>query len=357
MLCEQAGGGSKVHGLMPITGAALSSDPRLAQVVREVGESRGIDYLDDQAVSELLDAHRRGLHRIRTGWLAWVGGTAFALGAVAAATLAVGVRGPLRPADVLIGYLVCAALCGSGLILLTRVHRRAQRRLAHPRLQGYRLVLAAAKAHGVPVVHVPGWLVGANGTSGSESIPLPSFPAVSGESAPTVSGGPAPAVSGGPAPAVSGPGLRSAAPAGEAGPLPDPARPSALSGARTEVPSVIGVPPGIGVPPEPAAVGEYVRLAGRGDWHLEVGALLVIIGGLLVAAYWGDGPAGVGGVALLVLGALVWAAGFRLARRRKALTPSVHDYLRQIRAAQASGAVVPELSEPLRELMGGDDTR
>jgi hypothetical protein len=48
---------------------------------------------------------------------------------------------------------------------------------------------------------------------------------------------------------------------------------------------------------------------------------------------------------------MTWVAGLRLDHRKEMLQRSARDYLRQVQAAQSVGAVIPELSEALRELM------
>lgn len=102
--------------LLPITANALSSAPGLLEAVRTIGAERGFDYLDDQSVRQLLEDQRRTVHRARTGWRSWVGGTAFVVGCAAGAfLLASGLNGPLRawPAPALAA--ICAVLCGWGL--------------------------------------------------------------------------------------------------------------------------------------------------------------------------------------------------------------------------------------------------
>jgi hypothetical protein len=57
-----------------------------------------------------------------------------------------------------------------------RVHVQGRRKLRHPFLEGYRHVLAAALAHSAPVTFVPGWLTGRGGGE-VQMIPLPSYTA------------------------------------------------------------------------------------------------------------------------------------------------------------------------------------
>ncbi|WP_157868682.1 hypothetical protein [Streptomyces caatingaensis] len=182
-----------------MSGAALAADPRLAAAVGDIGRRSGVDYFDDEAVRAVL-----GAHRVRHGaatWLclaAFVGGLGLLVPAAAAGRLL-----PLAGAAVLLPVSIPV------LILSAAV---TQQRWRHPQLVAYRQVLTAAAAHGVDVVHVPGWL---------------------------------------PRPAAA------AWPPSPADYRPRPATP-------------------VPVPPEPDAVAEYERLAEKGGRHDEAGWILVL---------------------------------------------------------------------------------
>jgi hypothetical protein len=183
---------------------------------------------------------------------------------------------------------------------LTRVHVRWKRELTHPALAGYREVLGVARAHGVPLTHVPAWLEGRSSSGGGKgAAPIPSYPPVERT-----------------APAVA------------------PAAP-------------------VAVPPKPDSVAAYERMADAGGWHDEAGCLLVFAGaGGAMWAASSDAPVGYGALALVPVAILVWVAGRRQGSEKERLRAEAEAYVRAVAAAQAAGARVPELSPVLRKLLG-----
>ncbi|WP_223776118.1 hypothetical protein [Streptomyces sp. 135] len=161
--------------LLPLSRATLASDPRLLAAVREIGVRRGFDYTDDAATTALLEERRKAVHRAGTSAPGWIG----------ALLIVAGVLWPLfspmvpamsgRPPALLFGPAVPLLALGSWLWVLVR--RRWKRQLLHPLLAGYREVIGCARAHGVPVTHIPDWLVGRTQSgSGKGAAPIPSYP-------------------------------------------------------------------------------------------------------------------------------------------------------------------------------------
>ena len=134
--------------LLPITRAALTSDPRLAEAARRIAATHGVNYLDDATVAEMLERHEPRVRRTGVGW--GVSGILVLIAAVS--WLALG------EAESRFAGAVLAAGLGIAALVVAVVSNR--RRLRHPELEGYRQVLAAAKAYDVPVPYVPGWLTG-----------------------------------------------------------------------------------------------------------------------------------------------------------------------------------------------------
>ncbi|MFF7951723.1 hypothetical protein [Streptomyces griseorubiginosus] len=281
--------------LLPIGARALSADPRLAHAVRDFGRTYGYDYLDDETVGRTLAEHRVALRRLGRGWLVWAGSLATAVGIAWLVGAAAG-----KPDDMAVAVAPPAALLVLALAAFVRVNLQGRRKLRHPFLEGYRHVLAAARAHGAPVSFVPAWLTGRGGAA-LDLAPLPTYTAPS-----------------------AGPpkGVR--------------ATPAAL-------------------PPKPAEVEEYERIAEHGGWHDETGWILVVAGAVGVGyAVVKDLPAAYASVLLVALGIWIWLAGHRLGRRRRELSREALRYLDELTRAQAAGAPVHELSPPLRKLL---DTR
>ncbi|MBA2944941.1 hypothetical protein [Streptomyces himalayensis] len=284
--------------LLPVGAHALSADPRLVGAVREFGRTYGYDYFDDEAVRRTLAEHEASLRRTSRGELAWA----------ASLTSAVGLSwlvwaASSRPENIALGFVPPAVLLVLAVAAFVRLHRKGKQKLNHPFLKGYRHVLAAALAHGVPVTFVPGWLTGRGG-GGVEAAPLPTYTAPPGRTAPR--------------------------------------QPWSADGAGTAPP----------LPAKPAAVAEYERIADRGGWHDEAGGALILAGAIGVFyAVVKDMPVAYAAALLVVLGIWTWVAGHRLGKRQMALSAEARRYVDQLTEAQAAGAAVPELSPQLRKLL------
>ncbi|WP_406179345.1 hypothetical protein [Streptomyces canus] len=281
--------------LLPVGAHALSADPRLADAVRRIGSTYGYDYFDDGAVRKTLSEHEAALRRLGRGGLVWAGSLATAVGIVWLVWAAAG-----RPDNMVVAAAPPAALLVLALAAFVQVNLQGRRKLRHPFLEGYRHVLAAARAHGAPVTFVPAWLTGRGGAA-LDVAPLPSY----------------------------------AAPAG-----------APATGVRATP---------VAPPPKPAEVEEYERIADHGGWHDEAGWILVVAGAVGVGyAVVKDLPAAYASVLLIALGIWTWLAGHRLGRRQRELSGEALRYLDELTSAQAAGAPVDELSPPLRKLL---DTR
>jgi hypothetical protein len=278
--------------LLPIGAHALSADPRLADAVRQAGNTYGYDYFDDGAVRKTLAEHEAALRRLGRGGLVWAGSLGTAVGIVWLVWAAAG-----KPDDMAVAAAPPAALLVLALAAFVQVNLQGRRKLRHPFLEGYRHVLAAALAHGAPVTYVPAWLTGRGGAA-LDVAPLPSYT--------TPAGGPS-----------TGAGATRVAP-----------------------------------PPKPAEVEEYERIADHGGWHDEAGWILVVAGAVGVGyAVVKDLPAAYASVLLIALGIWTWLAGHRLGRRQRELSGEALRYLDALTSAQAAGAPVHELSPPLRKLL------
>ncbi|MFF3711874.1 hypothetical protein [Streptomyces phaeochromogenes] len=315
-------------GLLPVSGAALSADARLLSSIRDVGARRGVDvdYTDDAATAEMLARHRRALSAAEHGPLMWLGSLALVaaivwpfLGHTVPAfegrpELAFGPAGPL---------LVVAVTS------LVVVRRRWKRELLHPRLTGYREVLGLARAHGVPVTHVPGWLVGRSMSGDRETVPIPAYAEVE------------------PLPAGSGSGSGPAS--GEETEATEEAAKGAAKGVTEGVASA--APPA--VPSKPASVESYEAMADEGGWHDEAGCLLLFvgIGGVAWAVTEGNALGHLAAVLAVPLAITTWLAGARQGRERQRLREAAVAYVQALSAAQSAGASVPELSPVLRKLL------
>ncbi|MGW4572815.1 hypothetical protein [Streptomyces tendae] len=310
--------------LLPVNAAALSADPRAAEAIRAVGARHGIDYADDVAVTAMLAQRRQALQATQRGPLTWLGGSALILGVVWP------FLGPMVPA--LAGDPILAAAPAGPLLIvaiaaLTLVRVRWKRELLHPMLVGYRETLGIARAHGIPVTHIPAWLEGRSSTGGGKgTAPVPTYPPVR----PTA---PRPT----PAPATPD---RDGGAADGGGPAPHTtAEPSAPA-------------PVVPVPPKPSKVENYERMADVGGWHNETGCLLIVAG--VIGSGWAytDGsPIGYGTALLIPLAVWVWLAGSRQGDEKHELREEALKYVKELQAAQAAGAHVPELSPQLRALL------
>ncbi|MER5194591.1 hypothetical protein ACWD3J_32615 [Streptomyces sp. NPDC002755] len=323
--------------LLPVSRATLESDARVLAAVRAIGERHGVDYTDDAAVSELLAERRRALEATRHGPLVWVGGLTLVAGVLwpfmAQLVPALAERLPLSYAPA--GPLLVVAV-GT----LSAVHLRWKRALVHGTLAGYREVVGVARAHGLPVTHVPAWLEGrSSGGTGKGAAPVPAYRAVPEEDGGT------------PPPGPTAPSADWAAP-DPSSVLPGAAPPSPTRSAPSDLP-----PSPVPIPPKSAAVLSYEQVADEGGWHDEGGCLL-LFGGVLGAA-WGvsqDMPVAVVGALFLVpLAVRVWVLGSRQGKEKARLRQEALAYVRTIAAAQASGARAPELSPVLRRLLDEEE--
>ncbi|MEU5892822.1 hypothetical protein ABZ835_39180 [Streptomyces sp. NPDC047461] len=286
--------------LLPIGGAALASDPRVAEAVRAIGARTGVDYTDDRQVTALLAERRRAATAAQHRPLAWAGGIAL-LACVVWPFVAVSAPSLGPKAALAAGPLLILAVAA-----LTRVRANWKRELLHPALAGYREVLGVARAHGMPAAHVPAWLEGkAEGGSGKGATPIPSYPV--------------------------------------------PAYPERAAPASAFAPQGAT---GAAVPPKPAAVTEYERLASSGGWHDETGWLLLFAGGGGTAWAWSQTePIGYAALVLIPVAIGIWLAGSHHGSEETRLRAEAVQYVRTVIAAQAAGARVPELSPALRKLL------
>jgi hypothetical protein len=321
-----------VTGLLPVSGAALSADARLLSAIRDVGARRGVDfdYTDDAATAELLARHRRTLSAAEHGPLMWLGSLALVAAVVwpflghtvpafeGRPELAFGPAGPL--------FVVAVAS-------LVVVRRRWKRELLHPRLAGYREVLGLARAHGVPVTHVPGWLVGRSLSGDRETVPVPAYAEVTYAEV---------------EPLPAGPTLPAEPTSGEATDKPMETEEAARKATEGAAPTA---PPAI--PSKPAPVASYEAMADEGGWHDEAGCLLLFVGvGGVAWAFSEENPLGYLAAVLAVpLAITTWLAGARQGRERQRLREAAVEYVRALSAAQSAGAAVPELSPALRKLL------
>ncbi|AOW88482.1 MULTISPECIES: hypothetical protein [Streptomyces] len=321
--------GAATVDLLPVSGAALSADPRALAAVRTVGTRHGVDYSDDTAVTALLAERRRAVEATQRGPLVWLGGS----------TLTVGViwpfLAPILPAfagkPVLV-YAPAGPLLVVAVAALALVRVRWKRELTHPALVGYRETLGIARAHGIRLTHVPAWLEGRSPTGGGKgATPVPAHPPVPPATAQAAASSSSPDHEG---------------TADEGGPAPQAAPQIRASPAASAL---------VLVPPKPPAVTEYEHLADVGGWHDETGWLLVFAGLIGTAwAYSTGSPVGYAALLLVPVAILVWLAGSRQGHEKNQLREEALKYVKSLEAAQAAGAHVPELSPQLRELVDGD---
>ncbi|MFE5599909.1 hypothetical protein ACFQ8O_12055 [Streptomyces coelicoflavus] len=310
-----------------MNGAALSADPRAAEAIRAIGTRHGVDYTDDAAVTAMLAERRQALQATQRGPLVWLGGLTLTVGIVWAFI------GPVLPAfadDPVLAAAPAGPLLVVAVAALARVRVRWKSELLHPVLVGYRETLGVARAHGVPVTHVPAWLEGRSSTGGGKgAAPVPTYPPVQ------------------PATAQAAPGQA----------IPD--RDSDASEGESPAPEVTPEPPApapvVSVPPKPSKVEDYERMADVGGWHDETGCLLIFAGAIGTAWAYTDGsPVGYATVFLVPVAVFIWLAGSRQGREKNALREEALKYIKALEEAQAAGAHVPELSPQLRALVDKD---
>ncbi|MER5780935.1 hypothetical protein ABT104_04285 [Streptomyces mobaraensis] len=97
---------------------------------------------------------------------------------------------------------------------------------------------------------------------------------------------------------------------------------------------------------------EYERIAEKGGWHDEAGLLCVLasVAGAIFAAA-SHKPAAWALLLLAPLGVFIWIRGRRFGERQRRLEAVAQEYVRQLMAAQAQGARIPELSRHLSRLL------
>ncbi|MEU1120752.1 MULTISPECIES: hypothetical protein [unclassified Streptomyces] len=323
--------------LLPVTRAALASAPGLLVAVREIGVRRGFDYTDDAATATLLKERRKAVGRVSTSAPVWLG----CLAVVAAAVwpfVSPGVPALAgKPPAVLYGPALPLLLVGGGLWVL--VWRRWKRELLHPHLVGYREVIGLAQAYGVPVTHIPDWLVGrTDNASGKGAAPIPSYDEVKRMPSGGTHQPPAP-------------GDRAQ------GQARDQAQPEDQARVRdaAHAPYTPALP---ALPAKPFAVSTYEATAEDGGWHGEGGCLLFIAG--VIGAGYGateDVPGALLAGILIPVAIMVWVVGARRSGEREALREEAVAYVRALAAAQAAGVRIPELSPILRKLLAEETER
>ncbi|MGW3723751.1 hypothetical protein [Streptomyces sp. NPDC000851] len=282
--------------LLPVGGAVLASDARVLESVRAVGERHRFDYTDDAAVTGLLTERRRAVEATQRGTLHWLAGLTMT------ATVVLPFLPSMAPSlipEPALAYNAAAVLLLVSIAVIAVIRTRWKRELQHPALVGYRQVLGVARAHGLPLTHVPAWLEGRSPTGGpgKGSAPIPSYERVE--------------------------------------PMPAQPKPSMAA-----------------VPPKPTAVMSYESIAEEGGWHDEAGCLLVLVGAAgVIWAATSDEPIGYGALVLVPLAIATWLAGSRQGREKERLKEQAVAYVKAVAAAQAAGAQVPELSPVLRKLL------
>jgi hypothetical protein len=303
--------------------------------VRRIGERYGVDYTDDAAVRAMLSHHEAAIRRTGRSAPVWVAGLTIVTGVIWPFVIPELLQHPgfddtenfhvaHATRNFLLAYAVPALLLIVGVSLAVRVHRTARRQLRHPELVGYRTVLAATRACGVPLAHIPDWLVGRSTSTGTSG--------------------------------ASAAGVREAAPlpAYERPPAYEPADPEAVPEVPGPAPTPVHVPrqeiPA--VPRKPFAVTEFEALADKGGWHDEIGFLLILVAA--IGAGWGyvdDKPVGyLIAVVLAAVGIWVWLTGRAQGKLRECLREEAEEYVRRLTAAQAAGATIPALSPALTRL-------
>ncbi|MFJ6069879.1 hypothetical protein ACIQFU_03390 [Streptomyces sp. NPDC093065] len=287
----------------------MRADPRVAEAARDIGVRYGVDYTDDAAVTALLTEGRKSLEAQQRRPAAWLGLLALTAGLFLPFGLSVS---PALEAHQFAVLGAAGGLTVVGAALLVHARTQWKRALRTGPLAGYRVVLGVARAHGIPLAHIPPWLEGRTTSGGGRgAAPVPTYPPVD------------------PAPETTP----------ETNAAPSPSAPAS-------------VPP---VPPKPPAVAHYERMADAGGWHDEAGCLLVLAGagGATWAATAGS-PVGYAALLLVPAALSIWLAGRRQGREKEELREQALRYVKALEQAQATGAHVPELSPQLRALVDGD---
>ncbi|MFA3873591.1 hypothetical protein ABS735_07865 [Streptomyces sp. MMCC 100] len=296
-------------GLLPVSGTALRSDPRVRDAARDIGARYGVDYTDDAAVTALLTERRKALAAEQRRPAAWLGLLALMAGLFLPFGIAMS---PALDAHLFAVLGAAGGLTAVGVALLVHARTQWNRALRNGPLAGYREVLGVARAHGIPLAHIPPWLEGRSaGGGGKGAAPIPTYPPVE--------------------PAPEAPSESATATA--------PSPPTAAS---------------VSVPPKPSAVSYYEHMADAGGWHDEAGCLLILAGagGATWAVTVGT-AAGYAALLLVPLAIWVWLAGHRQSREKEELREEALRYVKALETAQAAGARVPELSPQLRALLDG----
>ncbi|MFU0243467.1 hypothetical protein ACKI1J_48310, partial [Streptomyces scabiei] len=285
--------------LLPVSGAALRSDARVRDAARGIGARYGVDYTDDAVVTELLAERRKALEAEQRRPAAWLG----LLALMAGLFLPFGIpMSPALDAHLFAVLGAAAALTVIGVALVVHARTQWKRALRDGPLAGYREVLGVARAHGIPLAHIPPWLEGRTTSGGGKgAAPIPTCPPVE------------------PAPAALA----------ETATAPSPtATPTAAASVPAPVP----------VPAKPWAVSRYERMADEGGWHDETGCLLILAGagGATWAVTVGT-AVGYAALLLVPLAVWVWLAGRRQGREKEELREEALKYVKELEAAQAAG--------------------
>ncbi len=306
-------GGTQMS-LLPVSGAALLSDARVRDAARDLGTRYGVDYTDDAAVTELLTERRKALEAEQRRPAACLG----LLALMAGMFLPFGIpASPALDAHLFAVLGAAGALTVVGAALVVHARSRWKHALRTGPLDGYREVLGIARAHGIPLAHIPPWLEGRTTSGGGKgAAPIPTYPPV------------------GPTPVA-----------------PSEAATASPASAAASVPVPVPAP----VPPKPWAVSYYEQTADAGGWHDETGCLLVLAGagGVTWAATVGT-AVGYAALLLVPVAVWVWLAGRRQGREKEESREEARQYVKALEAAQAAGAHIPELSPQLRRLVEGD---
>ncbi|MBC2877707.1 MULTISPECIES: hypothetical protein [Streptomyces] len=109
------------------------------------------------------------------------------------------------------------------------------------------------------------------------------------------------------------------------------------------------------IPPKPEAVAHYERIAGKGEWYDEGGCLLAIVAALGALDASTEGvPAAYAALLLVPLVIWLWVLAVRRSNRLGPLEEQARAYVRGLLDAQEQGAVLPELSPRLKELLNSE---